>query len=119
MNTGLVARPDAVVGDERRRIWKVGRNARGRDGVATFDAGGDFKVQVKQLLKEIFLGGKAIGGQDGGVERGVSVFERVLAGEFERAIDGAEAAFEQGAFPIAFYLRMCRVPNKIPRIGLK
>jgi hypothetical protein len=44
-------------------------------------------------LEEVFLGGEAVGGEDGGVEFGVGVFERILAGQFERAINGPQAAF--------------------------
>jgi hypothetical protein len=44
------------------------------------------------LLEEVFLGREIVGGEDGGVERGVGILEGILAGEFERAINGPQAA---------------------------
>jgi hypothetical protein len=88
----LHCRTDAVVGDKGLRIRKVGRDAGGGDGFVAIDARGDVEVEVKELLEEVFLDGEAIGNENGGVEGGVGIFDGILAGEFERAIDGAEAA---------------------------
>ena len=38
------------------------------------------------------FGEKTVRREDGGIERGVGGFERVRAGEFERAVEGAQAA---------------------------
>jgi hypothetical protein len=38
-------------------------------------------------LEQVFLRREAVGFEHGGIERGVGVFGRILAGEFERAID--------------------------------
>jgi len=85
---------DAVGGDEGLGIWEVGRDAGGGDGFALFDAGGHGEVEFEELREEVLLGGEAVGGEDGGIECGVGVFERVVAGEFERAIHGPQAAFD-------------------------
>src|SRR6266567_5079756 len=73
----------------------------GGDGLAGGDSGGDVEVEFEELGEEVFFGGEAVGGQYGGVERGVGILERILAGEFERAIDGPEAARNrtQSGFP--------------------
>jgi hypothetical protein len=47
---------------------EVGRDAGGGDRFAAIDAGRDFEVEVQELLEEVFLGGEAVGGEDGGVE---------------------------------------------------
>jgi hypothetical protein len=83
---------DAVVGDERFGVGEIGWDAGGGDGVVAVDALRHFEVEVKELLEEVAFGGETVGGEDGGVEGGVGVFQRVVAGEFERAIDGAEVA---------------------------
>ena len=78
-------RLDAVGGEEGLGVGEVGRDAGGGDGFALVDAGSDGEVQVEELLEEVLLGGEAVGGQHGGVEFGVGVFERIVAGEFECA----------------------------------
>lgn len=76
---------------------RVGRgDARRRDLLAARFAGGDFVVEVEQLLEEVLRGGEAVGLERGGVERGVGVLEGMLAGEFERAVHGAEPALDFG-----------------------
>ena len=75
------------------RIWIVTRDAGGGDGFAPFDAGGDFLVEGEELGEEVGLRREGEGGEDGGIEGGVGVFERVCAGEFEGAVDGAQTAF--------------------------
>jgi hypothetical protein len=65
---------------------------RGGDRFAGFDLRGHGQVQVKKLGQEILLGRKSVGVQHGRVERGVGVFERVLAGQLQRAIHGAQPA---------------------------
>ena len=79
---------------------KVGWHAGGGDGSACFDRRSDRAVEVEELREQILFCAEAIGGQHRGVERGVGIFERVLAREFERAVDGAEAAlhFREGTF---------------------
>jgi hypothetical protein len=52
------------------------------------------RLDTSRLGEEVFFGGEAVGGEDGFVECGVSVFERILAGKLPRAIDGAEAAID-------------------------
>lgn len=53
-------------------------------------------VEVEELGQEVGLGGEAVGGQDGGVERGVGVLEGIRAGQLQRAIDRAQAADDFG-----------------------
>jgi hypothetical protein len=52
---------------------------------------GDGEVQFKKLGQQVFLGGETVGGEDGGVQGGMGVFKRVRAGQFERAVKGAQA----------------------------
>ena len=58
------------------------------------EAGGDLLVKVEELGEEIGLGGEAVGGEYGGIQRGVGVLERIGAGEFEGAIERAQPALE-------------------------
>ena len=88
--------PNAVARNEAFTISIIRRNAGGGDGFAPFDAGGDFLVEGEELGEEVGFGGEAVGGEDGGIERGVGVFERVRAGEFEGAVEGAQAAAHVG-----------------------
>lgn len=60
--------------------------------MAGFLRGGDGEVQLQQLGEQVLLGGEAVGGENGGVEGGVGVLEGVLAGQFQRPVDGPEAA---------------------------
>jgi hypothetical protein len=57
------------------------------------DVRGDLLVQGEELGEQIFLWVEAVGREDGGVERGVCVIERICAGLFERAIERTQAAF--------------------------
>jgi len=50
----LLCGADAVVGDEGFGVREVGRDAGGGDGFVAIDARGDFKVEVEELLKEVF-----------------------------------------------------------------
>ena len=70
----------------------VGRDAGGGDWFVAGDAVGDGVVEVEELGQEVGLGGEAVGGEDGGVERGVGVFQGIRAGQLQRAIDRAQAA---------------------------
>jgi hypothetical protein len=81
----VFSRPDAVVRDERGGVAVGERDAGGGDGVAGFFAAGDAEVEVEELGEEVGFGQEVVGGEDGGVEGGVGVFEGVLAGEFEGA----------------------------------
>ena len=60
--------------------------------MALIDLPRDGEVEVEELLEEVFAGAEAVGVEDSGVEGGVGVLERVAAGEFERAVEGAKAA---------------------------
>jgi hypothetical protein len=62
----LLGRSDAVVADEGFGVGEVGRDAGGGDGFAAVDAGGHFEVEVEEFPEEVFLGGEAVGGEDGG-----------------------------------------------------
>ncbi|MGO8927576.1 MAG: hypothetical protein ACLQU3_11880 [Limisphaerales bacterium] len=66
-------------------------HAGGGDGFPTLDPAGDFQVQGEELGEQILLGAEAVGGENGGVQGGVGVFEGIGAGEFQRAVEGAEA----------------------------
>jgi hypothetical protein len=50
-----------------------------------FEALGNGQFQFEKLGQQILLGGETVGGEDGGVQGGVGVFERVRAGQFEGA----------------------------------
>ena len=67
------------------------RNAGRGDGFATLDLAGDFQVQGEELGERVFLGGEALGGEDDGVQGGMGVFEGIGAGQFERAVEAAQA----------------------------
>jgi hypothetical protein len=77
---------DAVFGDECRRVAIGGRHAGRGDGLAGLFSLGDGAVQVEQLGKQVFLRVKPIRRENGGVEGGVGVLERVLAGRFQGAV---------------------------------
>lgn len=87
-------RLDAIGGDELRRLRVVRRHARRRHGFALRLARGDLVVKIEQLLEQVFLRGEAVGFQHRGVERGVRILQRMLTGEFERPVNGAEAALD-------------------------
>jgi hypothetical protein len=53
-------------------------------------------VEGEKLGEEVGFGGEAVGVEDGGVEGGVGVLERVFAGEFEGTVERAEAALDLG-----------------------
>lgn len=72
--------------------WYSGRGHR----FGSVDAARDRKVQGKKLGEDVILGGEAVGVEGGGGEVGVGVLERVLAGEFQRSIESAEAALQLG-----------------------
>jgi len=83
---------DAVGRDEGGGIGVGGGDAGRGDGEVLGFAGGHGEVEFEELGEEVFLGVEAVGGEDGGVEGGVGVFEWGFAGEFEGAVEGAEAA---------------------------
>ena len=91
--------PVAVVGNEGFWSWEAGRDAGRSHGFAFFDVLDDNQVAGEKLGQQVFLGGEAIGGADGGVQGGVGVFEGVRAGEFQRAVDGAQVAFSTSRTP--------------------
>src|ERR1035438_10254894 len=86
-------RSDAVLGDESLDLSEARRDARRSDRFAFLNSLGDFQIQGEELGEQILLGAEAVGGEDGGVQGGVGVFEGIGAGEFHRAVEGAEAAF--------------------------
>jgi hypothetical protein len=49
---------DAVGGDEGIGVGEVGRDAGGGDGFAAVNVGGDFEVEVEELLEEVFFAEK-------------------------------------------------------------
>ena len=49
-------------------------------------------VECQELGEQILFRVEAVGGEDGGVKRGVGVFERICAGQFEGPIERAQAA---------------------------
>lgn len=82
-----------VVGCDQGFWFCVGRrDSGGGDWFAVLDAIRDGVVEVEELGQEVGLGGEAVGGEDGGVERGVSVFQGIRAGQLQRAIHRAQAA---------------------------
>src|ERR1039458_8108209 len=93
-------RSDAVLGDESLELSEARRDTWRGDRFAFRNSLGDFEVQGEELGEQILLGAEAVGGEDGGVQGGVGVFEGVGAGEFEGAVEGTQAAFNlaQGFF---------------------
>jgi hypothetical protein len=89
-------RLDAVVRDERPRVAVGRRHTGGRHRLAAVDAGGDFQIQGQQLRQQVRAGVEAVGVEDSGVESGMGVLERVLAGQFQSAVEGAEPAGDLG-----------------------
>ncbi len=80
---------DAVVCDVGGAFfWRQGQ-AGGGDGFCGGEAGGDLLVEGEELGEEVGLGVEAVGGEHGGIQRGVGVLERIGAGEFEGAIERA------------------------------
>ena len=56
-----------------------------RVGIILWHAGGgDCLVQREELGEQIAFGIESVGGEDGGVERGVGVAQRIRAGQFQR-----------------------------------
>ena len=62
---------DAVAGDQGLGVWKRGGDAGWGYGLGFFNALGDGQVQFQKLGQQVFLGGEAVGGEDGG---GLRVF---------------------------------------------
>ena len=46
----------------------------------------------EKLGQQVVFGREAVGGEGGGVQGGVGVFERVRAGQFKGAVEGAQTA---------------------------
>src|ERR1035438_9543952 len=84
-------RVDAVVGNEGFGLGEIGRDAGRGDRFTFLDALGDGKIQFEKLGQQVFFGGEAVGGEDGGVQGGVGVFEWICAGQFQGAVEGTEA----------------------------
>ena len=51
-------------------------------------------LAMTQLGEQILLGVEAVGGEDGGFERGVGVRQRICAVQFEGAVERAQAALQ-------------------------
>ena len=86
----------AIPGKQCFRPAVAGGDAGGGDGLVVAQVVGDFAVEGEQLFEQIGFGAEAVGGEDGGVERGVGVAQRVPAGQVEAAVEGAQAAGEIG-----------------------
>ena len=83
---------DAVVCHQGLGVWKRGGDAGRGYGLGVFEALGDGQIQFEKLGQQIFFGGETVGGEDGSVQGGVGVFQRVRAGQLESAVEGAQAA---------------------------
>jgi hypothetical protein len=75
----LNGRTDAVVRHQSLGLGKTGRDAGPGDGFALLDALGGFQIQGEELGEQILLGAETVGGEDGGVQGGVGVFEGIGA----------------------------------------
>jgi hypothetical protein len=62
-----------------------------------------FSPQFEQRLR-----GEAAGGEDGGVERSVGVLQQIRAGQFQRAIERAQAALDFRQRPGAHAAQLAR-----------
>jgi hypothetical protein len=89
-------RADAVVGDKRAGVAVGGGDAGGGDGFAAVEPARDVEVEVEELGEQVGAGVEAVGVECGGVERALGVLERILAGQLQRAVEGAEAAGDLG-----------------------
>jgi hypothetical protein len=87
-------RADAIVADQGLGVWGRGGDAGRGDGFDLFEPLSDGQVQFEKLGQQVLFGGEAIGGEDGGIQGGVGVLERVCAGQFEGAVEEAQAAFD-------------------------
>ena len=76
-----------IIGKQNFRLAVAGGDAGGGDGVLPAQSFGDFAVEREQLFEQVFLGAETVGGEDGGVERGVGVAQRVPAGQVEAAVE--------------------------------
>ncbi len=64
---------DAVVGDEGLGIGEVGRDAGAVTLFAAVGARGDVEVEGEELFENVIARSEAVGGEDGGIERGVGL----------------------------------------------
>ncbi len=101
VNRLFVVYGQAIVGKQRFRPAVGGRDAGGGDGLVVAQALGDLGVEGEQLFEQGFFGAETVGGEDGFVERGVGVAQRVLAGQVEGTVEGAQAAIERGQCLVA------------------
>ena len=62
---------DAILCHQFLHVGILLRHAGGDNLFASFNLRGDFLVEGEELGEQIFLGAEAVGGEDGGVERGV------------------------------------------------
>ena len=60
--------------------------------MAALFAGGDGQVQFEELGEQVLLRVEAAGRQDGGVEGGVGVLQRVPARQLQRPVNGLQCA---------------------------
>jgi len=70
---------DAVLGNESFGLGETGRDARRGDGLAALDLAGSSQVRGEELGEQISLGAETVGGENGGIQGGVSVFEGIGA----------------------------------------
>ena len=87
-------RADAIVGDQSLGVWKRGGNAGRGYSFSIFEALGDGQVQFEKLGQQVLFGGEAVVREDGGIQGGVGVLERVRAGQFEGTVEGAQKGQE-------------------------
>ena len=97
---------DAVGGNRSLGVWKRGWDAGRGYGLGLFEALGDGQVQFENLGQQVFFGGETVGGEDGGVQGGVGVFQRVRAGQLEGAPEaGVDLRRGSASFAPAMPLR--------------
>jgi hypothetical protein len=96
VNILFVVSAHAVTGKQSFRFAVANGDAGCCDRLIIGKTLGDLGVQIKQLFKQVSLGVEAIGGEDGFVEGGMGIAQRVFAGQVERAVEGAQAASQVG-----------------------
>ena len=96
VNILFVVSTHAVIGKQSFRFAVANGDAGCCDRLIIGKTLGDLGVQIKQLFKQVSLGVEAIGGEDGFIEGGMGIAQRVFAGQVERAVEGAQAASQVG-----------------------
>jgi len=82
---------DAILRHQFLRVGIILGHAGRNNCFSFFNLRGDVLVEGEELGEQIFLRVEPSGGEDGGVERGVGVLQRIRAGQFEGAIERAQA----------------------------